>query len=129
MIPSEVAPVAPGAEVEEVAEVNETPRSRGKARVFFHNRSAVIGLIGLTLIVLAVVFAGVIAPHNPNELNFTNTYASPTWSHPLGTDDLGRDIFSRLLYGGRAPLMIAGCVVLIGALIALPIGLSSGYVG
>jgi peptide/nickel transport system permease protein len=107
----------------------DAPRARTKARAFFGNRSAMIGLIGLGLIVLVVVFAGIFAPYPPNQLNLLNANATPSWQHLLGTDDLGRDILSRLMYGGRAPLLIAGSVVLIGALIALPIGLAAGYIG
>ncbi len=105
------------------------PRGSSKARAFLGNRSAMIGLTGLGLILLVVVFAGVFAPHDPNDLDILKANATPSWSHLLGTDDLGRDILSRLMYGGRAPLLIAGSVVLLGALIALPIGLAAGYIG
>ena len=88
-----------------------------------------IGSVGLTLIVLAVVFAGVLSPNDPNDQDLLHTFQSPSWSHPLGTDDLGRDLLSRLLHGGQVSLLIAVSVVLLGALIALPIGLFSGYVG
>jgi peptide/nickel transport system permease protein len=118
-------------EVEFAEDVPEVPEAAGrsKTRAFLGNRAAMIGLIGLGLIVLVVVFAGVFAPYSPNELNLVNANATPSWAHLLGTDDLGRDILSRLLYGGRAPLLIAGTVVVVGALVALPIGLASGYLG
>ena len=107
----------------------DAPRARTKARAFFGNRSAMIGLIVLGLILLVVVFAGIFAPYPPNQYDLLNANATPSWTHLLGTDDLGRDILSRLLYGGRVPLLIAGSVVLIASLIALPIGLAAGYVG
>ncbi|HXY92005.1 MAG TPA: ABC transporter permease subunit, partial [Acidimicrobiia bacterium] len=109
--------------------VSRIPKPGRKTRAFFSNRTAVIGSVGLTLIVFAVVFAGTLSPYNPNDQDLVHTSAGPSWSHPLGTDDLGRDILSRLLHGGQVSLLVAVSVILIGALIALPIGLFSGYVG
>ena len=105
------------------------PKPGRKTRAFFSNRTAVIGSVGLTLIGLAVVFARVLSPYGPNDQDVLHPFQSPSWSHPLGTDDLGRDILSRLLHGGQVSLLIAVSVILLGALIALPIGLFSGYVG
>jgi len=91
-------------------------------------------LILLTLIVSALL-ADVIAPHDPLQINLTNALAPPFYheggsmEHPLGTDELGRDILSRLMYGGRVSLMLAGSVILIGLLVGVPLGLISGYVG
>src|SRR5690606_38052905 len=56
-------------------------------------------------------------------------FSPPTWAHPMGTDAFGRDIFSRVLYGGRVTMLASLCVVLIGSVIGTTIGLMAGYFG
>lgn len=73
----------------------------------------------LALFILASIFAPVLAPFDPNVLDMPNALAEPSWQHPAGTDQLGRDLLSRLLFGGRATLSLASISV---------VGLfSSGY--
>ena len=67
---------------------------------------AKVGTILFALIVLACVCAPLIAPYGPNEMDLKNMYATPSSSHWLGTDGLGRDLLSRLLYGGRYSLAL-----------------------
>ena len=84
-----------------------------------------LGLMGLclvTLMVLSAVFAGVIAPYDPVGLNIMDRLQGPSGSHLLGTDQLGRDLFSRVLYGGQVALKVA--LISIGA--ALSIGVILG---
>jgi peptide/nickel transport system permease protein len=81
------------------------------------------------LIVLASVFAPVIAPYGMAEQNLADSLAGPSPRHILGADRMGRDLYTRLLYGGRVTLTSALGVVLLSALIGLPLGLISGYVG
>lgn len=83
----------------------------------------------LLLIVLATVFAGVIAPYNPNILDMQHMLAQPSADHPLGTDQLGRDVLSRVLHGGRTTVLMALVGTLAITAIGLVIGLVSGYVG
>ena len=67
---------------------------------------AMAGLLILTLLVLAVVL-GPLLWHMPiNEIDFSARLATPSWDHPLGTDDLGQDLLSRMLYGGRISLAV-----------------------
>jgi peptide/nickel transport system permease protein len=89
---------------------------------------AVPGAI-LAIFVLASLFATVLAPYDPNVLDMPNALTGPSWEHPVGTDQLGRDLFSRLLYGGRATLTLALISVAGIVLIGLLVGVLSGYVG
>jgi len=73
------------------------------------------------------VFAPLLAPYGPNEQNPYAGLQDPSWSHPLGTDQPGRDVLSRLIYGSRVSLGIGVGAVLFGVVIGMPIGLVSGY--
>jgi peptide/nickel transport system permease protein len=75
--------------------------------------SAGIAAIVLAIIVFCVVFAGVVAPYSPNGFDYSHLYANPSWAHPFGTDELGRDLLSRVMYGGRTTLEIAAFTVLL----------------
>ena len=89
----------------------------------------IISALLLFVIIFATLFAGVIAPYNPDELDLFNKLSGPTGKHLLGTDKVGRDIFSRLLFGGRTTMISAISVVLLSVIIGVPIGLVSGYYG
>ena len=77
--------------------------------------------------VLSAAFAPVLTPHDPTFLDPAVRLQGPSREHPLGTDDRGRDIFSRVIYGGRVSLMIGVSVTLAAALIGSALGLMSGY--
>jgi len=83
----------------------------------------------LLLLVLAAIFAPWLAPHVPSEQNLSNIFAAPSGTHWLGTDDLGRDIFSRLLYGTRVALYASALAVGIALLLGVPVGILAGFVG
>jgi peptide/nickel transport system permease protein len=94
------------------------------------------GLLGAALLMLAVVTAvgaPALAPYGPDEQNLANRLkppawtASGTWAHPLGTDPLGRDVLSRVIYSARTSLTIAALSVLVAGLFGVIIGLLSGY--
>lgn len=96
------------------------------------------GAFGLTLfliIVVVAIFAPLIAPHDPLKQNLRASKQPPvwqaegTWEHPLGTDPLGKDILSRVIYGARVSITVGFFGVLIAASIGLLTGLISGYVG
>lgn len=87
-----------------------------------HEPLGLFGLILVTLIVISALFASVIAPYDPIKLNITDRLQGPSSNHLLGTDQLGRDLFSRVLFGGRVALKVA--LVSIGA--ALSIGVVLG---
>ncbi len=98
-------------------------------RRFKTSRLALLGVVMLTIIVLAAVLAPWIAPHGQNEIDLFNIKSSPSREHPLGTDALGRDVFSRLLYGGRMSLAIGVAAALICAAVGINLGAISGYYG
>lgn len=96
---------------------------------FVENRLNLIGLFFVSLVVLSAVFAPAIAPEGPNEQDLFNRLEPPSAEHPMGTDDLGRDILSRLLYGARISLRIAVVVVAITLVIGTAVGVVAGYAG
>ncbi|MBB2685523.1 UNVERIFIED_ORG: dipeptide transport system permease protein [Rhizobium etli] len=100
---------------------------------FSRNKGAVIGLVVFVIILVVAVFAPVFAPHAPNEQNREVLLAVPAWmeagraSFPLGTDAVGRDILSRLIYGARFSLFIGVVVVTLSVVCGVLIGLVAGY--
>lgn len=88
---------------------------------------AIIGAAILIALIAAAALAPVIAPFNPTEQNLENDLAGSSRAHPLGTDKLGRDVLSRIVYGSRISLMVGMTTVTISALIGLLVGALSGY--
>ena len=93
------------------------------------NKMAMVGLFVITLMVLASVFAPWIAPYGYEQQDLYNIFKAPGGAHILGTDNLGRDIFSRLLYGGRQSLKIGIVSVAIAASLGIIFGSIAGYYG
>ena len=93
------------------------------------NRLAIAALGVLLLFALLAVLAPLVAPHDPGEQDLRNTFAPMSWEHPMGTDNLGRDWFSRVLYGARLSLAIGILVPVIATAIGVPVGLVAGYFG
>lgn len=118
---------------------DESPNSRSQARLssiyhgwleFQANRLALLGLIILLMLVLIAIFAPLLSPHDPFKQDLLNRLQPlGTDAHILGTDSLGRDILSRLIYGSRITLYIVGLVALIAPVAGLFIGTVAGYVG
>ncbi|WP_064693891.1 ABC transporter permease subunit [Rhizobium aegyptiacum] len=100
---------------------------------FSRNKGAVIGLVVFVIILVVAIFAPVFATHAPNEQNREVLLAVPAWmeagsaSYPLGTDAVGRDILSRLIYGARFSLFIGVVVVTLSVICGVLIGLVAGY--
>ena len=94
---------------------------------FLHQRLAIAGLIFLLIVIAAAIFAPLVAPHPPDAQDINAVNAGPSASHWFGTDDLGRDILSRLIWGARISLRAAFEIVGIAALIAIPLGLIAGF--
>jgi peptide/nickel transport system permease protein len=90
---------------------------------------AAAALVIFALIVVACVAAPLIAPYAPNATDFGQSLVGPGSAHLLGTDELGRDTLSRLLYGGRPSLLYAAVVTGVAVLVGVPLGLLSGYLG
>ncbi len=85
------------------------------------------GLVIIVLMLLLAIFAPVLAPHDPLEVDVYNRLASPTWQHWLGTDQLGRDVLSRVLYGGRVALKVALIAISVSMAIGLLLGMMAGF--
>lgn len=98
-------------------------------RQLARNPLAVIGILILLILVLAAIFAPLIAPHSPMGQNLSARLLPPSAEYWMGTDELGRDIFSRIIYGARITLVIVTLVAVISAPLGLLIGAISGYFG
>jgi peptide/nickel transport system permease protein len=114
---------------ETVTEAALVEHRRGFRRRWYRTPSFVAGVSILGLIVLAALCAPLITAHDPIEQDLVNTLAGPSWAHPLGTDDLGRDVWARLVYGARTDLRVAFLAVLFPFVIGTTIGLLAGYYG
>lgn len=106
-------------------------RSRMRVTVdtILRNRLAVIGLVVLAVLVLAAILGPSIAPYDINDINITERLQGLSASHWFGTDELGRDVFSRVLVGARVSLMVGFIAVGIAVVIGVPIGLVAGFYG
>jgi peptide/nickel transport system permease protein len=102
---------------------------RWTLRELFRRRSAQIGGSIVLLLVLMALFAPLIAPYDPYAINVRDRLLPPSLAHPFGTDDLGRDLFSRVVYGARTTIQTGVVVVLIAASLGSVVGLISGYYG
>ncbi len=119
--------------------LNDTaPRSRAQANLgrayvlssaLMRNPLAALGLFIVAVLTLTAIFAPLIAPFEPNAQNLANRLMPPSAAHWMGTDELGRDIFSRVVYGARITLMIVILVAVITAPVGLVVGAVSGYFG
>ncbi len=102
---------------------------------FKRNKGAVIGLVYIILMLLVALLAGILAPHGPAE-QFREALLTPpvwqeggSWQFILGTDDVGRDILSRLMYGARLSLLVGCLVVVMSLIMGVMLGLLAGYFG
>ena len=89
----------------------------------------IVASVFLLILIAGTIFAGHIAPYDPDEMDIVNKLSGITREHILGTDKVGRDIFSRALFGGRTTMLSAFAVVAISILFGIPIGLYAGYYG
>jgi peptide/nickel transport system permease protein len=102
-------------------------RKRKTGRLF--TPAVAVSFAVLLILIFTCFFASVLAPYNPNAQDLYNRLATPSARHLFGTDQNGRDLFSRILYGGRTALTSALGVVAISMIIGVPLGLVSGYKG
>ena len=89
----------------------------------------VIGFILLGMMILGSVLAPILTSYEPNAMNMAETLQPPSLQHLLGTDLLGRDMFSRILYGGRSSMLLALCAALLSMLVGMLVGVLAGYFG
>lgn len=104
-------------------------------RILWEDKLAFVGVMVLSLLVLAAIFAPWVAPGSPTQVNLSDRLIGPVWSdggswnHVLGTDALGRDVLARLIHGARVSLLIGAAVVVIGGTVGTVLGLIAGYKG
>ncbi|HTD48576.1 MAG TPA: ABC transporter permease [bacterium] len=96
---------------------------------FRRHRMALVGLAVLALVAGSAVLAPAITPYSPTALDPDHSLAAPSRQHLLGTDDLGRDEFSRVVYGGRVSLLVGLTAMLVGSAIGVVLGSVAGYAG
>ncbi|GLR07618.1 dipeptide ABC transporter permease DppC [Mixta theicola] len=119
--------------------VSAAPKPMTPLQEFWHyfkrNKGAVAGLVYIVIMVTLAIFAGLLAPHGPAE-QFRDALLHPpvwqdggSWQYILGTDDVGRDVLSRLMYGARLSLLVGCLVVLLSLILGVILGLLAGYVG
>lgn len=98
-------------------------------RSFRRHKLALASIVVLVLMVLAAILAPVLTPYGMDEQDLFNQSAPPSAEHPLGTDELGRDVLSRLLYGGRVSLSVGLFSALLSTIIGVLVGAAAGYFG
>lgn len=117
---------------------SDAPASSAEARLtrlyfgwkrLLRSTAAMVGLVIVAALILIAIFAPVIAPFDPYVQDLSAQLRPPSWTNLFGTDEFGRDVFSRIVYGTRFTLYIVVLVALIAAPIGLVIGAASGYLG
>lgn len=96
---------------------------------FWRSKLALTGLIVISLMTLATIFADFVAPYGENEIDLFNITAQPSDAHLIGTDELGRDELSRLIYGGRVSLSVGVGAAMISTLLGILVGAIAGFYG
>lgn len=109
------------------AAVREGPRALWRRLI--RHRGALAGLVLLGLLVLVAALAPALAPYDPNEPDYAAVLQPPSRQHWLGTDELGRDVFSRILHGARLSLTVGIISVAVGASLGVTLGVIAGYAG
>jgi peptide/nickel transport system permease protein len=124
---TDISPTAGSASFEEMPQrISDFQRF---SRVFFGRRVVIFGFVIILLLLLTAIFAPLIAPYDPYGQNLDSILQHPGAAHWLGTDEIGRDVLSRLIYGTRTSLMVGVVAVGVAALIGVSLGLVSGYFG
>src|SRR5688500_12883829 len=106
----------------------ESPLAQGVRRLR-RSTTAVVGVAIVAVLLVVAIFADVLAPQSPIASDQTQTFARPSWDHPLGTDQLGRDMLSRVIHGTRISLIVGVSSVLLALFVGVPLGLIAGYYG
>lgn len=116
-----------------VAPARTSPKGRSLWHIFWRmlrrNRMALFGLMCLLLVSALVLLEPLLPLPNPKRIDLLNTYAPPSFQHLLGTDENGRDVFARLIEGGRISLAVGLSAAVLTVLLGALIGLAAGYFG
>jgi peptide/nickel transport system permease protein len=121
-------PVVTGVAWRAGARPSESPLAQGVRRLR-RSTTAVVGAGIVALLVVVALFADVLAPTSPTANDQSQTFAPPSWEHPLGTDQLGRDMLSRVIHGTRISLLVGVSSVLLALFVGVPFGMIAGYYG
>lgn len=118
----------------EIQKEKKVPTAKQERRkqfiqAFFSGKPVMLGFIIIVIMILLAVFAPVFAPYDPYKQNLLKTLAAPSKEHLFGTDALGRDLLSRLIYGSRSSLIVGFVSTAIAGICGISIGLLSGYLG
>jgi peptide/nickel transport system permease protein len=107
---------------------SESPFAQGVRRLR-RSTTALIGLGVVVVLIVVALFADVLAPHSPTANDQTQMFGRPSWEHPLGTDQMGRDMLSRAIHGTRISLLVGVSSVVLALFVGVPFGLIAGYYG
>jgi peptide/nickel transport system permease protein len=118
----------PAIRISDSADELESPTRRALRRLF-KRKGAVVGLIVISTVILLALFAPLVAPYDPIATSWSLVRKPPSALHWFGTDDLGRDMLARVIYGARASLLAGAISVTIALAIGVPLGLLAGYRG
>jgi len=109
-------------------ERSETPLAQGLRR-FRRSTTALVGVAIVLVLLVVALFADVLAPLSPIASDQTHTFERPSWDYPLGTDQLGRDMLSRIIHGTRISLLVGVSSVLLALFVGVPFGMIAGFYG
>ena len=109
--------------------MKDNGRWKKAVKTLFARKVAVVSAVVVVLFILTAVFAPVIAPYDPNYADFAAFLQGPSSTHILGTDNYGRDVLSRIIYGTRVSLIIGVLAVMIACVIGTFLGMVAGYFG
>jgi ABC-type dipeptide/oligopeptide/nickel transport system permease subunit len=107
---------------------SESPLAQGIRRLR-RSTTALIGAAIVGLLLVVAIFADVLAPLSPTASDQTRMFARPSWDHPLGTDQLGRDMLSRIIHGTRISILVGVSSVLLALFVGVPLGMIAGFYG
>ena len=114
----------------EIADLSELPKSKdNNFKRMLRNRMALTGMIISAIVIIVAILAPVLAPYDPLKMDIRGRLKPPTAEHWMGTDHLGRDILSRVIYGARISLEVGVVSVALGTIVGLVLGAAAGYLG
>lgn len=113
----------------EIKKQKKSSLAKRSLQKFLSNKLAIVGLVIVLLMILSAIFAPLLATFDPNKIDMTKINQAPGGEHIFGTDSTGRDLYSRLLYGGRISILIGIISALTTSIIGTIFGLIAGYFG
>lgn len=116
-----------GVKLQEIKSTLRKEQNRILVRQILANRSLIIGTVVILLLVLLALLGPLLVEHKPNDLNVLSRLKGPSAEHWLGTDNLGRDLLSRIIYGAQISMSVGACVAVISSLLGLVVGMYSSY--